>query len=276
MHSFLLFAAAAAIVSQDPAASRGDKLVKVELLADRASIRPGEAFSLGVRFRIERQWHIYWENHGDSGLPTRASLSGPAGFEIGPARHPGPLRHEEEGDIVSYVHEGEVLFVADVRAPEALEAGKPAAFEVEARWLVCKEICLPGSAKARIEIPLAGSDAPSAPANEAIFAAARARMPRPWKDLAGAALAWSGDESAPTLTVSVPGHRDLELFPLASESLTLVSREVDASGASGRLTARFRYRPQPPDEAPRLRAVVRVGSGKSETFYDLDTSPKTL
>src|SRR5947208_2023674 len=35
-------------------------LVKTELLSDVSAVQPGTPFSLGVRFKIEPGWHIYW------------------------------------------------------------------------------------------------------------------------------------------------------------------------------------------------------------------------
>src|SRR4051812_46492308 len=55
-------AATAAAVPKD--------LVKAQLLADVASVKPGEEFTLGVLLKIKPDWHIYWKYPGDAGLPT--------------------------------------------------------------------------------------------------------------------------------------------------------------------------------------------------------------
>src|SRR5258707_1292635 len=97
-----LAAAAPQSAAQDAAqaskGARGDALVKVELLADRAAIRPGEAFTLAVHLTVEPGWHIYWDNPGDSGLPTKIRPRGPEGFEFGAPRSPAPVREVAEGD----------------------------------------------------------------------------------------------------------------------------------------------------------------------------------
>ena len=56
-------------------------LVKAELLAEPAAIRPAEPFWVGVRLTMKEHWHTYWRNPGDSGgattldwtLPTRVT-----------------------------------------------------------------------------------------------------------------------------------------------------------------------------------------------------------
>jgi DsbC/DsbD-like thiol-disulfide interchange protein len=271
----LLLLAASALAPQDANDNRGDRLVKVELLADRAAIRPGEAFSLGVRLRIEPKWHIYWENHGDSGMPTRAKLVGPPGFELGAPRFPGPERETAEGDIVSYVHYGEIVLVVDAVAPDPLPPGMAQAdFSVEANWLVCMQVCFPGSGEAQLHIPIAAKEAKPAPENDELFAEARAKLPKRWSELAGASVEWQGDEDEPVAVITVPGATDLELFPLASQSTSLLERKIEPGAAACRLTASLSFEPPSQGAAPRLEGVLRVRKEQGESFYRLDSAPK--
>jgi DsbC/DsbD-like thiol-disulfide interchange protein len=272
-----------ALMAQDAAqeskAARGDSLVKVELLADRAAIRPGEAFTLAVHFTVEPGWHIYWDNPGDSGLPTKIHMQGPEGFEIGEPRAPAPVREVTEGDIVTYVHKGEVVYLVDARAPKVLPKGLApglrAAFDVDASWLVCIEACYRGAGKAHLKVPLAAPEAAaSALANEKIFAAARARMPRPWKELESADLEWSGSGERRMLRITVPGATALELFPLASETTSLEGRVVAADEHSCRLTADLHFREPTPPELPRLKGVLVVKNARGESYYQMDAASK--
>ncbi|MFN0008043.1 MAG: protein-disulfide reductase DsbD domain-containing protein [Planctomycetota bacterium] len=272
--SALLLVAALAWPPQDATDNRGDRLVKVELLADRAAIRPGEAFSLGVRLVIEPKWHIYWENHGDSGMPTRAKISGPKGFTLGAPRFPGPEREEAEGDIVSYVHYGEIVLVVDGVAPDPMPSGiANADFTVEANWLVCTQVCYPGSGEAKLQVPIAAQEAKPAPANDRLFLEARAKLPKPWSELAGASIEWSGDDGSPVAVITVPGAADLEFFPLASESTSLLGREIEPGAAACRLSASLSFEPPAPGAAPRLEGLLRVRKERSGAFYRLDSTP---
>jgi len=278
MSRLLLIAATALPLNdagQDAGDARGDRLVKVELVADRAAIRPGEAFSLGVRLRVDPGWHIYWENHGDSGLPTSAKLVAPPGFVLGPLRFPGPEREVAEGDIVTYVHTGEVMLVVDGKAPDTLPAGlETAAFSVDARWLVCQEICFSGSGRAALTLPTAAASAKPAPANEKAFAAARSRLPKPWSELPGATIEWGGTADEPVAVFAVPGASDLELFPLASESTSLTGRSIEREGPVCRLTAALSFQAAPAEDAPRLAGVLRVRTDQGTSYYRFDSAPK--
>lgn len=204
----------------------GNKLVQVALKADRETIRAGESFELCVVLDVKPGWHVYWENAGDAGNPTRVEFAAPKGFEVGDARFPCPVRHEEEGDIVSYVHEGQVLLVADAKAPADLAPGAPLEFRVDVDWLVCTDYCLPGGAKRTLALTAAAKDAETKPANTELFAKAHAALPRAWKDVLGDAQpAFEAlDAEHARVTIDVPGAEELEFFPSPSEDTKLVSR----------------------------------------------------
>ena len=33
---------------------------------------PGASFTLGLRYVVEQEWHVYWVNPGDSGIEPRS------------------------------------------------------------------------------------------------------------------------------------------------------------------------------------------------------------
>src|ERR1700682_4760829 len=76
----------------EPDSSRGNRLVQVELIADRAAIRAGDELTLAVKLTVEPSWHVYWLNPGDSGIPTSFHFDGPPGMTIGEPRFPTPER----------------------------------------------------------------------------------------------------------------------------------------------------------------------------------------
>ena len=44
--------------------------VEAELVAAKTAIVPGEPITVALRLAMEKGWHTYWRNPGDSGLPT--------------------------------------------------------------------------------------------------------------------------------------------------------------------------------------------------------------
>jgi len=91
---------------------------------------------LGVHYRIAEGWHIYWENPGQSGLATSATLTG---VDARGPIFPGPERFMLPGEIVNNGYEHDATLLFRVRDGNKVH--------VSTRWLVCREECVPGSAE---------------------------------------------------------------------------------------------------------------------------------
>lgn len=149
-------------------AGLGDRLVKARLLADVTAIKPGQAFKLGVLLQIEPNWHIYWKNPGDSGLPTRVKLALPEGFSAGEWQFPVPMRIELPGEIINFAYENEVMLTVQVKPPTELALGASPSITAEVNFLICQEQCLPGKASAPLELPVS-TESKVANANAELF-----------------------------------------------------------------------------------------------------------
>jgi thiol:disulfide interchange protein DsbD len=122
-----------------------DAQLTVDLLAEPQPIQPGKPFTVGLRFRPEPGWHIYWKNPGDSGMPPTVQWKLPEGYTAGPLQFPLPEKILAP-PLVTYGYEMETLLLAEIIPP----AGQPLPAKIKIGatldWLVCKEICLPGRA----------------------------------------------------------------------------------------------------------------------------------
>jgi thiol:disulfide interchange protein/DsbC/DsbD-like thiol-disulfide interchange protein len=149
--------------------------VEAELVSEKAAWQAGKPITLGLKLRMEPQWHTYWKNPGDSGLPTKIEWVLPAGWKAGPIQwpypHPLPV-----GPLMNYGYEDEVVLLTQLTPPAN---ASPASVPVKARaeWLVCKDICIPEKGEIDTTVTLAGSDAPGNPRMEAAVARARVSLP---------------------------------------------------------------------------------------------------
>lgn len=80
----------------------------VELLSATDSVAPGQTVELGLHFRFQPGWHIYWMNPGDAGQTPRIELFAPAASTVSDVHWPAPERHVD-GPITTLVHQGDVL-----------------------------------------------------------------------------------------------------------------------------------------------------------------------
>jgi hypothetical protein len=120
------------------------KPVKAELIADVSNIKAEGTFKIGVRFKIEPNWHIYWKNPGDSGLPTSVNFVVPKGFIVRGLRWPIPMIFKRPGDIEDFGYEGSLLLFSEVKAPSDLSNYETIPIKAEVSWTSCSYICIPG------------------------------------------------------------------------------------------------------------------------------------
>ena len=139
-----------AILAQAPA-----QHARVELVARQASVKPGSDLQLGVHFMLEKGWHIYWINSGDSGQPPSFTWHMLPGFSAGEIQWPRPERMQPNKALTDYGYHDEVLLPLTIHAPSSVSNRMPVEFGVEVKWLVCREVCIPEHAQLRLSLPVA-------------------------------------------------------------------------------------------------------------------------
>jgi DsbC/DsbD-like thiol-disulfide interchange protein len=200
--------------AQRASAAAGDKIVQAQLFADVSAIKPGESFNLGIQLKIMSDWHIYWKNPGDAGLATKVKLDLPPGFTSEALQYPVPARIDLPGDIINYVYQDEVMLLVRVTAPKDLSTASPVVIPGKVSWLVCKEVCLPGSALLQLELPVS---ADVSPANAEMFHQWTDRLPLDRDPAHVADVSASHDAAQGKIIVhwrSVPS--DIQWFPASS------------------------------------------------------------
>ena len=160
--------------AQKPAAA---PKARVGLLSSVEAIVPGESFELGVRFELEDEWHIYWQNSGDSGMPPDVEWTLPAGLTVGPARYPIPKRHHSPGDIVTNILPGApmLLFTATLE-PSVADGSVTVGAKVTG--FVFREKCLSEQTEVSVELSVLPPGAKSTEANAKQFKRAHRALPK--------------------------------------------------------------------------------------------------
>ncbi|MDN6885788.1 thioredoxin family protein [Variovorax sp. CAN2819] len=185
--------------------------VRAELIAHAPDgVTPGAPVWVGLQIAHQPEWHTYWKNAGDSGLPTEMTWTLPAGVSAGETAWPAPGKIPV-GSLANYGYENTVLLpvpleVSTLYKPPVALGGTPAMdIQLKASWLVCRKECIPEEGTFTLALPLQGSTA----LHKAEFDAALASAPQP--------LAKPG-------AVEVDGHSlkvRLEGLPAAAQGKTL-------------------------------------------------------
>ena len=154
-------------------ATSPEDLVQAILIADVRTIQPGQPFRLGVLFTIKPDWHIYWKNAGDAGLPTSVKLDLPEGFKAGELQWPTPRRFDQPGsDTVAYGYGTGVLLFTTVTPPP--DVSGVVTLCARANWLACEKDSIPGLAELKLKLPV---DPTAHPFNQLAFKLWQARIP---------------------------------------------------------------------------------------------------
>lgn len=149
---FICFLIFASLVLPASAQVQKSQHSEAELISEVESIQPGQPFWLALRLKAEQDWHTYWQNPGDSGLATSIKWELPEGFSAGKIQWPYPERIEAP-PLTSFGYDGEVILLIQITPPTAISASS-VKLSGNAKWLVCKELCLPGGAKVELELPV--------------------------------------------------------------------------------------------------------------------------
>lgn len=133
--------------------------VTVSVHAKTETLQPGKDLSLLFRFEIERGWHTYWKNPGDSGLPAQVEILSPEGAKLAPLQWPTPERIES-GPLTNFGFENELILLTSLSIPNEALAGR-STFETRflVKYLVCREVCIPEKSEVRFSLPVASSPA---------------------------------------------------------------------------------------------------------------------
>ncbi|MES2955215.1 MAG: protein-disulfide reductase DsbD domain-containing protein, partial [Pseudomonadota bacterium] len=183
--------------------------VRAELLAWAPDgVEPGKPVWVGLQLAHIPEWHTYWKNSGDSGLPTVLEWTLPAGITAGEIAWPTPKKIPI-GTLANYGYENTVLLPVPLTVAPGFDATQ-LNIKLKAAWLVCKKECIPQEGEFALQIPVRSSTGSSS----GVFAAAFAASPQP--------LAGTGsqvDAGAKVIKLSLSGlpatlqGKTLALFP---------------------------------------------------------------
>ncbi len=255
------FSAARAQVNQ---IVEGQTLVSASLLADTTALTPGKPFEVGLLLEMAPGWHTYWEYPGDAGLPTTIAWTLPEGFGAGPIQWPLPRRILEPGDIEVYAYKDKVLLITTILPPADLKE-QSVTLRARAAWLVCEEICIPGSAPLELTLPVGGA---AAAANSELFSTFRNQLPSAQPP--PSPIAWKQKGSSLALTVSgLTEAKSVDVFPLPAKGQE-VNHPKDGPVTDGTATVEI-------ETTGDLRGVLTVetATGRKGWFVSSAVSPSS-
>jgi thiol:disulfide interchange protein DsbD len=156
------------------------------LVADTTAIVPGKPLTVAVKLDVPKGYYTYYKSPGGIGLPTKISISAPAGFKVGPIRFPGPeVKHEELAGrpVANFLYRRTTFIIAKVTPPDSLPAGAAVELSGTASFQYCQEsgACYPPKpSKLTLSLPVAAHRSDAQPSSSAkAIADAEQSLPSP-------------------------------------------------------------------------------------------------
>jgi len=233
--------------------------VEAELVPATTAAVPGQPVTVALRLKHREGWHTYWQNPGDSGLPTTIDWKLPPGVKAGPIDWPAP-HALPAGPLVNYGFEGEILLPSTLTIPADAKAGTELAIGARADWLVCRETCIPEGADLTLALPV-GATASAHPRWGAPIAATMASLPKP---LTGWSVSAQGEGQRVRLALTPPaGAADpgkVHFFPFREGQVEASAPQpLVREGAGYALTLPVAYQLAP--GFTRVAGVVSASNG---------------
>ncbi len=177
-----LFLALLAVFLVHAATARAGPVRTPHLTADLVSqtrgAAPGSTVWLAMVQTIDPGWHTYWRNPGDAGEPTRLAWRLPAGWRAGEIVWPAPSRFRL-ATLMNYGYAGRVVLAVPLTVPVSARPGEAAQIQTRMDFLVCADVCVPGTATASLSLPIVAGAPGLDPSWGRPIADALAAAPRP-------------------------------------------------------------------------------------------------
>ena len=139
-------------------------LIEVQLLSERTGINSGnlepqKGQLIGLKIQLEAGWHLSWDNYEGNKSEPSIQWDLPSGFTLEPIVIPKPEAYSFMG-LASEGYKDTVLLLYRLTPP--IDSLEQQTIEREAisvvaniRWLLCKDICIPGETQAVLELSIA-------------------------------------------------------------------------------------------------------------------------
>ena len=121
----------------------------VRLIAETDAVGAERELRLGIHFRMNEGWKIYWRSPGDAGFPPHPDWTGSRNLDGAALSWPAPERFSVIG-LETLGYSDEVVLPVSATL---VEAGRPIAVKARIPYLTCDDVCVPYVAELALGLP---------------------------------------------------------------------------------------------------------------------------
>ena len=129
---------------------------EVELVNLSPKVEAGQPIRVGLKFKCEPNYHIYWKNGGDAGTPPNLNWKENSNIDFGKTLWPGPHIFDQKG-VINFVYSDETIVIFEAKI-SATSAGQ-IKLEGLAEWLECNDSgCFPQEKEVSLMLNVGGKN----------------------------------------------------------------------------------------------------------------------
>ena len=126
---------------------------KVKLVSPYQSLsKQTKKISIGLWVTLNRGWHSYWQNPGESGKSLKAKWTLPDGSSISHLNWPIPERLNV-GSLTSFVYKNHFLLISELLLPKK-KSDSQIRITAQVEWFICEKICIPMNQEAQLTLSI--------------------------------------------------------------------------------------------------------------------------
>jgi len=151
--SFLIFAIAffgfAAIGCAQSSEWKGIDKAQVRLVSSMDALGDANELLLGLQFKMEKGWKVYWRSPGDAGYPPEIDWQGSSNFQSAEMRWPRPERFMVLG-LETIGYKKEVVYPIVLQTQNSQDEST---LKAHVRFLTCDDVCIPVETDLELTVP---------------------------------------------------------------------------------------------------------------------------
>ncbi len=128
---------------------------EVTVIPETESVSPASPLQVMVKIEPKNDWHIYWNNPGDTGIPTVVNLQTDFGRVV-LRRQSSPKYFLQHNIITQYAYDSPAYWLFEIIPDEnkKWQVGQHITLALEASWQACRDECLDEKINDEIVLPV--------------------------------------------------------------------------------------------------------------------------
>lgn len=129
-------------------------LVSLTVTPEYKTLSPDtQTISFIIKANIKPNWHLYWDNPGDTGDPVVLTFYDSPHYQEQSSHHTAPIKSVFEEIITSYIYKKELYFLVTFSLNDLQNLDR-LPFEIILSYTACNVSCLPGSTRLSLALPI--------------------------------------------------------------------------------------------------------------------------